>query len=56
VERATTSLRWLEVERPELVEGYRHLYTSKYAPMAYGEEVKKVLSGLRTKYAVTSGM
>ena len=48
-------MRWLEVERPELVEGYRHLYTTKYAPMAYREEVKKVLSGLRTKYAVTSG-
>ena len=44
-------MRWLEAERPELVEGYRKLYATKYAPHAYRAEVKKVLDGLRTKYA-----
>jgi DNA repair photolyase len=47
-------MRWLETEHPELVEGYRQLYVTKYAPTAYRAEVKKVLSGLRTKYGVTS--
>ena len=44
-------MRWLEAERPELVDGYRQLYTSKYATKAYREEVKKVMSGLRAKCA-----
>jgi DNA repair photolyase len=47
-------MRWLETERPELVDGYRQLYTSKYATKAYREEVKKVMSGLRAKCALTS--
>jgi hypothetical protein len=47
-------MHWLEEERPELVDGYRQLYTSKYAPTAYRAEVKKILSGLMGKYAVTS--
>jgi len=47
-------MRWLEEERPELVDGYRQLYISKYANKAYREEVAKVMSGLRAKYAVTS--
>src|SRR5688572_10322060 len=46
-------MRWLEAERPELLEGYRQLYVTKYAPTAYRAEVKKVLNGLRKKYAVT---
>ena len=25
-------MRWLEEERPELVDGYRQLYAAKYAP------------------------
>jgi DNA repair photolyase len=47
-------MRWLEAERPELVDGYRTLYASKYAPKAYREHVTKVLDGLRTKYATSS--
>ena len=47
-------MRWLEAERPELVEGYRKLYVSKYAPKAYRDEVNRVMGGLRTKYVVTS--
>ena len=47
-------MRWLEAERPELVDGYRTLYASKYAPKAYREQVTKVLDGLRTKYATSS--
>jgi DNA repair photolyase len=47
-------MRWLEAERPELVDGYRTLYASKYAPKAYRGQVTKVLDGLRTKYATTS--
>jgi DNA repair photolyase len=47
-------LRWLGKERPELVEGYLQLYASKYAPKAYRDEVKRVLSGFRTKYTVPS--
>jgi DNA repair photolyase len=42
---------WLEAERPELVDGYKKLYVTKYTPHAYRTEVKKVLDGLRTKYA-----
>jgi len=47
-------MRWLEAERPELADGYRQLYATKYAPTAYRAEVKKVVSGLMGKYAVTS--
>jgi DNA repair photolyase len=47
-------MQWLEAERPELVEGYKRLYATKYAPQAYRAEVKKVLDGFRTKYAATS--
>jgi DNA repair photolyase len=44
-------MRWLETEHPELVEGYRKLYATKYAPKAYREQVSKVLGGLRAKFA-----
>jgi DNA repair photolyase len=37
-------MRWLEAERPELVDGYRRLYTTKYAPKAYREKVSSVIS------------
>jgi DNA repair photolyase len=47
-------MRWLEAERPELVEGYRKLYATKYAPAAYRAEVKRVLDWFRAKYAMTS--
>src|SRR5678816_3522803 len=42
-------MRWLEAERPELVDGYRQLYATKYAPTAYRAEVKKIVSGLMGK-------
>jgi DNA repair photolyase len=47
-------MRWLEAERPELVEGYKKLYATKYAPPAYRAEVKRVLDWFRAKYAMTS--
>jgi DNA repair photolyase len=47
-------MRWLEAERPELVDGYRRLYATKYAPREYRAEVKKVMDGLRTKHATRS--
>jgi DNA repair photolyase len=47
-------LHWLETEHPELVDGYRQLYATKYAPSAYRTEVKKVLDGFRAKFGVSS--
>jgi DNA repair photolyase len=47
-------MRWLETERPELVDGYRQLYASKYASQGYRDEVKKVMTGLRAKHALVS--
>jgi DNA repair photolyase len=44
-------MRWLEAERPELVDGYRQLYASKYATTAYRDEVKRVVGALRAKHA-----
>jgi DNA repair photolyase len=46
-------MRWLEAERPELVEGYRKLYPGKYAPIAYRDEVKRVLGVFRKRYEKT---
>ena len=43
-------MRWLEEQRPDLVDGYRQLYATKYAPSAYRTEVKKVLDVFRAKY------
>ena len=43
-------MRWLEGERPDLVDGYRQLYASKYATASYREEVKRVVGGLRAKH------
>jgi DNA repair photolyase len=42
-------MRWLEAERPELVDGYRHLYTSKYAPLAYREKVRAAIQDAKCK-------
>jgi DNA repair photolyase len=47
-------MRWLEAERPELMEGYKKLYAGKYAPAAYRAEVKRVLDWFRTKHATSS--
>src|SRR5688572_3927034 len=45
-------MRWLEQEYPQLVDGYRTLYTRKYAPTSYRKEVGNVLGMLRKKYGV----
>jgi len=43
-------MRWLAQEFPHLVEGYHHLYASKYAPSSYRKEVQHVVGMLRKKY------
>jgi DNA repair photolyase len=45
-------MRWLQQEFPHMVEGYRQLYASKYAPAAYRKDVQEVLTRLRRKYGV----
>jgi DNA repair photolyase len=45
-------MRWLAPEFPHLVEGYRALYATKYAPSPYRKEVAHVVSLLRRKYGV----
>ena len=45
-------MRWLEQEFPELVDGYRSLYTGKYASSPYRKEVAHVVGALRRKYGV----
>jgi DNA repair photolyase len=42
-------MRWLEAERPELLDGYRQLYTSKYASKAYRERVHSVIQDAKCK-------
>lgn len=43
---------WLAQEFPHMVDGYKKLYASKYAPNAYRKEVQDVLTLLRKKYGV----
>jgi hypothetical protein len=45
-------MTWLEGEHPELVDGYRRLYSGKYSPSSYREEVMAVFSALRDKYGL----
>ena len=45
-------MRWLEHEFPELVDGYKSLYTGKYASSPYRQEVAHVIGALRKKYGV----
>ena len=42
-------MRWLEAERPELVDGYKKLYATKYAPTAYRENVQSVIHNAKVK-------
>ena len=44
--------RWLEGEHPELVDGYRRLYSGKYAPSSYRTHVHTVFNALRDKYGL----
>jgi len=45
-------MRWLEAERPELVDGYRQLYASKYATKAYREKVHSVIQNAKCKMQI----
>jgi DNA repair photolyase len=45
-------LRWLGQERPDLVEAYERLYTSKYPPKGYRDEIKNVVGSLKAKYGI----
>jgi DNA repair photolyase len=45
-------MRWLEQAFPELVEGYKSLYTGKHAASPYRKEVAHVVGALRKKYGV----
>ena len=47
-------MRWLEAERPELVEGYKKLYATKYAPQAYREKVQSVIQNAKGKMQIGS--
>ena len=44
--------RWLEGAHPELVDGYRRLYSRKYAPSSYRKHVHAVFNALRDKYGL----
>ena len=45
-------MRWLETEHPELVEGYRKLYATKYAPKAYRDKVNSVMQDAKCKMRI----
>jgi DNA repair photolyase len=47
-------MRWLEAERPELIEGYRELYASKYAPREYRERVHSVIQEAKRKMQIAT--
>jgi DNA repair photolyase len=47
-------MRWLAAERPELLDGYRQLYASKYATKAYRERVNSVIQNARCKMHIAS--
>jgi DNA repair photolyase len=45
-------LRWLSHEYPHLVDGYSALYASKYPPVGYRQEVKRIVGLMRAKYGL----
>jgi DNA repair photolyase len=45
-------MRWLGQEHPELVDAYQRLYTNKYPPKGYRDEVTNAISLLKKRYAV----
>jgi DNA repair photolyase len=47
-------MRWLEAERPDLMDGYRQLYATKYAPTAYREKVHSVIRNAKGKMQIGS--
>jgi DNA repair photolyase len=44
--------KWLATEHPNLVAAYSRLYTRKYAPASYRQEVHAVFDALRNKYGL----
>jgi DNA repair photolyase len=47
-------MHWLSQEYPQLVEGYERLYVHKYTPSAYSDEVKRVISQMKSVYGLTA--
>ena len=45
-------MKWLAAERPELVDGYRNLYSRKYATSSYRKDVHAIFNSLRDKYGL----
>jgi DNA repair photolyase len=45
-------MRWLTQEHAGLVEAYERLYTGKYPPKGYRDEVKRVVELLKTRHRV----
>jgi DNA repair photolyase len=45
-------MRWLEAEHPKLVDGYRQLYASKYAPREYRDKVSSVIQNAKRKIQI----
>jgi hypothetical protein len=45
-------MRWLAGEHPDLVDGYERLYTGKYPPMGYRNEVSALVASLKKKYGL----
>jgi DNA repair photolyase len=50
----THFLRVLGEEYPHLVPGYERLFTGKYAPAAYTDEVQRMVGLLKAKYGVAT--
>jgi DNA repair photolyase len=46
-------MRWLALERPDLVGSYDKLYVGKYPPKGYRDRIRDVLKALKEKYSVT---
>ena len=49
---AITSCAGWPTEHPDLVEAYERLYTGKYPPKGYTNEVQSVIGMLKKKYGV----
>jgi DNA repair photolyase len=47
-------MKWLSAEHPQLVGGYAQLYSRKYAPSSYRDEVRRVFNDLRAKFGLNS--
>ena len=45
-------MRWLSDHYPHMIEGYERLYARKYPPKEYRDEVKRIVSGMKSKYGL----